>query len=469
MTRRLLPLVAGCLLLGAGCGGETPLPPAAAEAPSYPEIALPEAADEDPAPGITHVRLTARPAEVEVAPGRTLTMWSYGGRVPGPLIRVRRGDLLVVELDNQLPEPTTIHWHGVRVPNAMDGAHLVQQPVPPGGRFRYEFRLPDAGLYWFHPHHRSSAQLASGLYAPLLVEDPDEPAGLGRSAVLVFSDVDPQTPVSDGTSSPPGEVRRGREGQLVLVNGRDRPTVEVPAGSRQRWRLVNAARSRFMRIAVPGQQLQLIGSDGGLLERPFAPHDELLLTPGERADVLIIPSGSQGQRLSVKLLPHDRGEGIVSAEQDLFHLQLGPAMAGGSPPLPAGALRSIERLTVNAATTRQVIRIGERPGGFVVNDQTEHAHLRARVGETQVLAVSNHTAFDHPFHLHGFFFQVLEPGGRVREPVEWRDTINLAALTSAQLAVRFDDRPGQWMFHCHILDHAELGLHGIIDVTDADR
>jgi FtsP/CotA-like multicopper oxidase with cupredoxin domain len=116
----------------------------------------------------------------------------------------------------------------------------------------------------------------------------------------------------------------------------------------------------------------------------------------------------------------------------------------------------------------QSIRIGERAEGFVINEQPAgaHPHLRARVGETQLLSITNHTRFDHPFHLHGFFFQRLDPQTlRPAEPVEWKDTSNLPALSSALLAVHFDDRPGLWMFHCHILDHADLGLMGMIDLS----
>jgi FtsP/CotA-like multicopper oxidase with cupredoxin domain len=446
------------LAVWAGCSEGAPLPEGQWP-PSYDEIPLQVAEDLDPDPDVVEVRLQARPAEVTPRPGSTLAMWGYDGLVPGPVIRGKRGDRLIVHLDNALPEPTTIHWHGLRVPNAMDGVATAQDPIPPGGTFRYEFVLLDAGTFWYHPHHLSARQVERGLYAPLVVEEP-VPAGLGRPVLLVLSDTEVEPPGAAGAG-----VRDGREGPLVLVNGRERPAVKVPAGVRQRWQLVNAARSRFFHLEVAGHQLVRIGGDAGLLETPQPPVDRVLLVPGERVELALTLAGRPGDRVAVRLIPYDRGGDRTDAPMELLRLDL--TAGGASPPLPA-RLRDVERLVLPAGAVQQSIRIGERPEGFVLNEQPTgaHPHLRARVGETQLFSVTNHTRFDHPFHLHGFFFQTLDPQSlRPAEPAQWKDTLNLPALSSAVLAVRFDERPGMWMFHCHILDHADLGIMGMLEVA----
>jgi FtsP/CotA-like multicopper oxidase with cupredoxin domain len=465
-SRHLLSLVG--LIAGAGCGTSAPDETAATGPASYDEIALAEAEDVDPQAAVVEVRLRARPV---ADGGNSEGMWGYEGVVPGPVIRGRRGDTLVVHFENGLPEATTIHWHGLRVPNDMDGVAVAQAPVPPGGSFTYRFELLDAGTFWYHPHHLSADQVERGLYAPLVVEDPaGEPAALGRPVLLVLSDAGPEA----GRGTDAG-VRNGREGPRLLVNGREQPTVAVARGARQRWRLINAARSRFFLLEVAGHALVRIGGDGGLLEAPAAPSDRLLLVPGERAEVALVLQGAVGDRVAVRAHHYHRGadrddvgaDGFGDpAPVDLMYLRLAEG-GGGGPDLP-GRLRNLEELTVPAAVVEQSIRIGERAQGFVINEQPggTHPHLRARVGETQLFSVTNHTRFDHPFHLHGFFFQRVDPQTRrPAAPVEWKDTLNLPALSSALLAVRFDDRPGLWMFHCHILDHADLGLMGMIELT----
>jgi FtsP/CotA-like multicopper oxidase with cupredoxin domain len=450
------------LALWVGCRSEGGAPAPEAPGPaSYDEIPLEVAEDLDPDPAVVEVRLQARPTALAPRPGTTLEMWGYDGRVPGPVIRGKRGDRLIVHFDNALPEPTTIHWHGLRVPNAMDGVPTAQDPIPPGGSFRYEFVLLDAGTFWYHPHHLSPRQVERGLYAPLVVEEPGAPA-LGRAALLVLSD----TGVEEADTGDAG-VREGREGPRVLVNGRERPAVKVPRGIRQHWQLINAARSRFFQLEVPGHTLVRVGGDAGLLEAPQPPVDRLLLVPGERVEVALVPAGAPGDRVAVRLVPYHRGGDQTGAPQEILDLEL--TEGGSSPALPV-RLRDIERLALAPGAVQQSIRIGERPEGFVINEQPSgtHPHLRARVGETQLLSVTNHTRFDHPFHLHGFFFQALDPQTlRPAEPVQWKDTLNLPALSSAVLAVRFDDRPGLWMFHCHILDHADHGLMGMLEVSPA--
>ncbi len=185
ITRRRFITAAGLttigLLVGA-CGGSTP----AAVGPGHPLILDRERQRRRSGAATTEVRLVAASGPVDVA-GSSLTTWTYNGLVPGPEIRLRAGDILAATLVNQLPESTSIHWHGIALRNDMDGVPgLTQPPVGPGEGFRYEFVAPHPGTYFFHPH--SGVQLDRGLYAPLVVEDPKEPGDYDLEAVIVLDD-----------------------------------------------------------------------------------------------------------------------------------------------------------------------------------------------------------------------------------------------------------------------------------------
>ena len=190
------------------------------------DLKLREAVDRNPDPHIVEIDLDARVAAVEIGPGIRTEAWTYNGGLPGPLIRVRAGDRLIVHFTDHLPQPTTVHWHGIRVPIQMDGVPDVSQPaVPEGGAFTYDFVVPDAGLYWYHPHVMSAAQVGFGLYGALLVEDPDEQVNVPDETVLVLSDIgiDSRGQLDAPDSGGSIGMAFGREGSYVLVNGRMRP------------------------------------------------------------------------------------------------------------------------------------------------------------------------------------------------------------------------------------------------------
>ncbi|CAN91337.1 MULTISPECIES: multicopper oxidase family protein [Sorangium] len=452
-----------------GCAGERPSQPEGWDS----AVALRPARDLDARPGVLEVDLTARVEDVEIVAGKRTPTWTYNGGLPGPLLRARVGDRVIVHLRNELPAPTTVHWHGVRLPAEMDGAPGHSQPeTPSGGGFTYDFVVPDAGLYWYHPHVDSAVQAGNGLYGPLLVEDPDEPAALGDELVLVLSDI---TVREDGSLEDPeagGNLGTlfGREGDILLVNGRVNPVIGARAGLRQRWRIVNAAKSRYYQLLITDHRFTRIGGDGGLLEHPVE-EDRILLTPGERADVLVTPRGAPGATLSVRWVPYDRGYGATFGrpEVEAFRLRLADEPLAEGDPLPAIA-RGIEALDTAAArrVDLQLTR-EEGPGDLVMGingvPSWEAEPLVAAVGETAVWTVENTMEFDHPFHLHGFFFQVLGADGQPVRPLAWKDTVNVPVDGAARFAVRYDNRPGMWMFHCHILDHADAGMMGMLQVV----
>jgi len=436
-----------------------PLPPLVQPEPNG-DVPVPETArDENPDPAIVEVSLAAAPTTVAYLDGRPATAWAYNGSVPGPIIEANKGDQIIVHFTNDLAEPTTIHWHGLRVPNDMDGAGRLTQPIPPGGRFDYRFVVPDAGLYWYHPHVRSEVQVDKGLYGAIVVRDPAEPAlDAAIERLLVLDDilVDPASGAVDDRLDMRG-MMMGREGNLLLVNGQSsNRAITVAPGARTRLRLVNAATARFFSLRLEGGAMVQIGTDGGLLPAPRA-LSSLLLTPGERADVIV--ETTTGATLTS--IGYERAMGAgPGGEAALVRLVTSGAPATPRP-LPA-ALRSIDVLAPIGlvGTSRLGERMAHHEWLFTINDATfpNVPPVMARVGARPSWTITNESDMDHPFHLHGFFFQR-------RGVAEWKDTIDVPANSSIEIVVDLASRPGaagDWMYHCHILEHAERGMMGAL-------
>ena len=471
--------VAACALLGmVFCAV-----PAGAQASLQPPgwdsgLKLAEAPDLNADPRIVEIDMDARVTPLEILPGRRVDAWTYNGGIPGPLVRVRVGDRLIVHFTNHLPQETTVHWHGLRIPIAMDGVPEVSQPpVPTGGTFTYDFVVPDAGLYWYHPHVMSAAQVGFGLYGALLVEDPagQSDVAVADETVLVLSDIglDDHGGLESPTSGGSTGMAFGREGNQVLVNGRVRPRLVARAGAPQRWRIVNAAKSRFFGIDLDGELLTRIGGDGGFVEYPVE-SDGLVLAPGERADVIFVPRRGAGKEIVVRTIPFNRGYGSVEFRNadELMIVAIADMPAHAGPPPSALRLtrRTIEPISTAGATSVNIeftlAQLGDGTFVYGVNGVpfARNRPVAAKPGETQVWTIVNKTKWSHPFHLHGFFFQVLDDAGRQVRPLEWKDTVNVPFEQTVRLVVRYDDRPGSWMFHCHVLDHADGGLMGMVDL-----
>jgi FtsP/CotA-like multicopper oxidase with cupredoxin domain len=440
------------------------------------DLPLAEAEDINPDPGVVEVNITAKFASVEVAPGKRVNAWTYNGGLPGPFIRAKVGDRLVVHFKNELDQGTTIHWHGVRVPIEMDGVPGISQPeVLPGESFTYDFVLKDASLYWYHPHVFSAAQVGFGLYGALLVEDPTDKVEVDDELTIVLSDVgfDRTGKLEPAESGGPAGMVFGREGAYLLVNGKVMPTLRVRSGAMQRWRIVNTAKSRFFFLDLDGQKFTKIGSDGGLQEESVT-SDAMLVTTGERVDVLVTPTGKPGSSLVVKAMLYNRGYGSVEyrAVEDLFTIEFTT-----EPALPKRTLPKITRTItppspVNATPVDIVLTLPPQDANgiseFHVNGVPywKAKPFRAKLGETQLWRIKNDSDWDHPMHLHGYFFMPVDEKDQPIRPMQWKDTLNVPMKTTARFLVAFDERPGQWMFHCHILDHAEGGLMGTVVVGD---
>ena len=429
--------------------------------------------DRNPDPKIVELDLTARLADIQID-GKTVHAWTYDGGIPGPLIKTHVGDRLIVHFKNELDEPTTVHWHGVRVPIEMDGVPEISQPeVKKGESFTYDFVVRDAGLYWYHPHVMSAAQVGFGLYGALLVEDPADGVNVEDQVTLVLSDIgfDAKGRLEPADSGGSAGMVFGREGDYVLVNGRRHPVLRARPGAPQRWRIVNAAKSRFFYLDLDGQPFTVIGADGGIQERPITT-DILLITPGERVDVIVNPKGKAGAPLTLRAMLYNRGYGSVEYRSVEVVLTIEFTKETPIVAKPVTIARSLPVPSIEGATKVDVVLtlppMKDNKSEFQVNGVPfwKAKPYAAKLGEKQLWIVKNDSDWDHPFHLHGFFFQVIDEKGQPVRPLALKDTVNIPMKTTMRLLVSFDERPGQWMFHCHILDHADGGLMGTVKLGD---
>ncbi|HYJ78124.1 MAG TPA: multicopper oxidase family protein, partial [Longimicrobiaceae bacterium] len=374
-----------------------------------------------------------------------------------------------------LPEETTVHWHGLHLPFGADGSPF--HPVAPGGRRDYVFtvRAGAAGTYWYHPHphHHTGHQVGRGLYGAIVVRADDDPLPASLpERVLVLSDnrfrADGSLDVPD-PASPQGRVdfENGREGGTLFVNGRVMPTLSIRSGEVQRWRVVNASASRVYRLALQGHTLLHVGSDGGLFERPVEVR-EIVLAAAERVELLVRGTGPPGSRSVLQALPYDRyipqtRPADWNGPRDLLALQYSADAPVAPVALPT-ALRPVPPLDTAQATATRVIALSQGMINGRLMDM-DRVDVSAPLGATEIWQVENLVGMDHPFHLHGFQFQVLDRNG-VPEPFRsWKDTVNVPRHETARFIVRYDNHPGKWMFHCHILDHEDHGMMGVLEVN----
>lgn len=413
------------------------------------------------------VELEARQMAWEITSGQTVDAYGYNGQVPGPIIEARAGEPLEIRFTNRLPEPTTIHWHGLRVPAAMDGTDDVQPLVQPGETFVYQFTPPDAGTFWYHPHTNETEQLEKGLYGALIVRGDDEPI-TDRERILVLDDLKLDR---HGRLAPFGGLKQrhdGREGDVRLVNGRAEPELAMAAQQIERWRIINASSARYVRLSIGGRPFRIIGTDGGLIEQPVSV-TEVLLPAADRVDILVGPF-EEGETLDVQALRYDRMTIGRRGTESFATLRVGRAEPSIAV-IPA-RLRHIPALAAADASPNRTVRMSVGPSlrrglDFLVNGDRHHQDRPVRVGEPQVWDIVNKSLMDHPFHLHGFFFQVLSVNGKAPEFRSWEDVVNLPPRSTTRIAWIPDDRPGSWMYHCHILEHHEAGMMGHFEVVRA--
>ncbi|MFJ3224273.1 multicopper oxidase family protein [Streptomyces sp. NPDC086783] len=373
---------------------------------------------------------------------------------PGPLLRLREGDRVRLTFRNSLDAPSSLHLHGVPMPPVTDAplTHLA-----PGGSDVREFTLPpgSAGTYWYHPHAHGDVerQLLAGLAGPIVVTGPLDDHPALRDAddhLLMFT----------------------RTGQDVAVNGATRPVITARAG-RARLRLLNATAGDHLLLALTRDSkpttVHLITTDSGLIERPV-PLTEILLAPGERAEILV--ETTTPGRLALRALPYsvygpggqqstDRPLAGIDIPADLDPLELPTSL------LP---VRTIDPTT--AIRTRRLLLDAASDGSYTIDGRAfshDRVDLTAAQGTLEIWELENSHSMDHPFHLHSYAVQVLDRGGKAEPFRAWRDTVNIPAGAIVRLAVPFRGEGGRTVYHCHIAAHEDLGMMGILEVTGKDR
>ncbi|MER5761204.1 multicopper oxidase family protein [Streptomyces sp. NPDC002082] len=493
-----------------GKGASSPAPGGYVD-PAGAEVQAAEAARKATGP-LTEVRLTATATPLDLGAGRSVRSWAYGDKLPGQEVRVTAGGTLALTLANNLPEATSLHWHGLALRNDMDGVPgLTQRDVAPGGSFTYKFAVPHPGTYWFHPH--SGVQQDRGLYAPLIVEDPKEPLSYDKEWVVVLDDwldgVDGSTPDAvlgelrkgmdmspggghsghgsgsgsgSGTPAPaasggPSRVLMGGDSEVLgkdpgdvayphyLVNGRtpeDPSVFTARPGDRIRLRIINAGGDTAFRIALGGHEFTVTHTDGFPVQHTAA--RSLLLGMGERYDVLVTAGDGVFPLTAL-------AEGKGDAASALAVLRTGagavptaatrPAELSGRP-LTADTLKAAEPVALAAREPDRTVRI-KLTGGMAKYDWAFDGKPYApdrrhpvKAGERIRLEFDNSTTMWHPLHLHGHTFALGgRPGGARKDTA--------VVLPNGKLTVDFDaDNPGLWMVHCHNVYHAEAGMMTVL-------
>ena len=462
--RRNMPIDRRELLIG-GC--------LAAFATACPRIA--GAAEPQP------LRAMAGTAQLAPPEYAATPVWGYEGMVPGPLLRVPQGQRLVRRLVNQLDQPSTVHWHGIRIDNAMDGVpDLTQDAVPAGGFFDYDFVAPDAGTFWYHSHDRSWEQVARGLYGVLIVDEATPP-DVDRDEVLVVDDwrLDADAGIHESFGALHDWSHAGRIGNWITVNGQGFYQLPVKRNERLRLRLVNTATARILDLTVTGMSAWIVAIDGQPLVDPVSAADSLQLAPAQRMDLIadILPDADEALLLSAER------DAILSIAE--FPISGSARSRPLSPPRPLPANPVPDPLASAPSTFATLLMEGGAMGnlqtavldgertdirdladsGFVwamngIADMPEEPFLSVSIGETVRVKIVNDSSWPHGMHLHGHHFRRVD----TPEPGPLRDTILLDARESAEIAF-VADNPGSWLLHCHMLEHSVSGMKTWIRVA----
>jgi len=433
--------------------------------------------------GRLELTLRAEPADLPWG-GSTRYAYTYNGSSPGPTLRIRPGDQLVIHLENSLEADTNLHTHGLQVSPSGNSDNIFIR-VPPGASRTYIYDVPPdhrSGLFWYHPHAHGTVaeQVAAGLAGAIVVTDKiDDLPEIATSTERIWILSDP--PIGSSPSDlDTGAMDRmiGREGDTILVNGIERPHVGTKGGTLERWRIVNASSSRYYRLALDGHPLHTIASDGGRLAMP-ATVDEILLSPGERTELLVTPT-TPGT-YAFRALRYDRASGAMmggmmgGVDFDEAIVATMTVTGDGRPAALPTSMLDPNELSLPAPSAVRTIEFGMGMGGammgggrgdmmsFTIDGKTfdaDRTDITIAPGTVEEWEIRNTSPMDHPLHLHVWPFLVVDgPTGS-----SWKDTINVPANQSVRVVIAFTGITGRTVYHCHILDHEDLGMMGTIDV-----
>jgi len=478
--------------------------------------------------GVVEFSLTANTSKVKLTgkEGIEAELMTYNGTYPGPTLRVKAGDLVRIHFKNGLNEPTNLHFHGLHT-SPQDPGDNPLRVVKPGETALYEFSIPknSAGTYWYHPHHHGNVntQLFAGLAGSIVVDGGLNPVPELRDIpdyLIALQDLD-----VDAAGKIPllnyQDWMNGREGSLVLVNGSIDPTFETDAGL-IRLRLVNQSSARYYNLQLEGHPMTVIATDGGFVNTPY-PVETLLITPGERYEVLV--NFKQIRDVGLVNLPYPRGRigidtmgmgGMMGGNSGMNgmgssdrrsgmpnHMQSDRSMGGidaysNMPGMDnmrtqatgegrimtlkfTGAhktatlpprINSIQALNPQAVAQKRSIKFTEvmQRLSFSFNDKKfdpKRVDIRAKLGTVELWDLVNDSDMDHPFHLHTNSFQIYTRNGKPEAQPTWKDVVNVKPKETVQILVPFTDFAGITVYHCHILEHEERGMMGVIEMFAA--
>jgi FtsP/CotA-like multicopper oxidase with cupredoxin domain len=435
-------------------------------------------------PTVVEVNLKAQLASINVN-GTLANLMTYNGYFPGPTIRVRTDQALKIHFTNALPKTTqtnllgyrrnvtNLHTHGLHV-SPEEPADFVMYELMPGQTYHHEYDLSmqepgTLNFYHTHKHGVSAEQYWGGMMGALVVEDPSDRLTEYETHLMVLKDLT----IVNGAPAPHAMMRdymHGLEGNTVMVNGQVNPRLYVQQGQVQRWRIVNASSARFYRLALQNHPFYLIGTDGGLLDQPHEV-SELLLAPGERVDVLVEGTRSVGD-YKLQTLPYARMG--MSTLQTItlmtvaYNGSLSPAQA-----LPGTINPDATRLDPMSVmvTANHSLALSMGQGNGYINGQDFDVNpytIMSEVGTYEVWTIRNDSGMDHPFHQHVNPAQILSVTGGdptyaglyTRIPA-WKDTVLVPKWGNVTLLVPVTDYAGMAMFHCHILEHEDIGMMGM--------
>ena len=387
-------------------------------------------------------------------------VWNYNNQIPGPVLRAKAGTTLTVNVFNKLSEPTSVHWHGLRIDNAMDGVPgVTQDPIAPGARFQYRLRLQEAGTFWYHPHANAGEQLERGLKGALIVE---ERRKLPFSQDVVWL-LDDWRFNSDGSIFPHFNTHRdlmhdGRWGNAITINGQVKPEITAAPGDRLRLRIINGANARIFSQTFEGLPARVIAVDGRPVTKVF-PFKNFILSPGNRIDLDIsLPAEAAGKTFYLK--DQFTRDTIILGKIKVKDSASRPT-AKFDPPLAKDYLPAerFDNLEISKTWDLFPIRGGKFGIGWTMNGRLwpDADTAEVKMGKPIKIEFINTSNRLHPMHLHGTFFRVLEINGEKAAEPFTRDTVLVGPRESIVIGL-IPEHKGIWLAHCHIQSHAESGM-----------
>ena len=410
-------------------------------------------------------------------PGKQTATFAYNGNILGPTLLMNKGDEVVINVTNQLGEPTTTHWHGIHLPAIMDGG--PHQIINDGDTWQARFTIMnEEATFWYHPHldGKTAEHVYHGLAGLLIVKDPRSefalPDRYGTDDIpLIIQD---KIFNADGSFNYPG-TRSGVKGDRFLVNGAVTPVFNAPAQF-VRFRLLNGSNARIYNFGFSdNRQFHQIGTDGGLLERPV-PLTRLRLSTGERAEILVDFSGEENSQVRLvsysseldNINPFWNSNALDGSTFEIMTIDVQAATAIPTTALPA-SLASIDRLQEGQAVRTRLFELEMGfSGPMKINGQSmdmNRIDQTITVNNTEIWEITNNSDMPHPFHVHDIQFLILTRDGSPPSENEsgWKDTVLVMPRKTVRFIARFSDfvdPVNPYMFHCHILEHEDAGMMG---------